>query len=121
MEEYMPNYMEEIPEKGHYETVKEYTQEKPVYDKQGKITGYETVVTGRERKWVLTDEEELAKQHKAERIKELKVELAKIKEDIEQENFGLVRDDYAKKKTRAAEIINELRVLEGKEPREVKK
>ena len=46
-------------------------------------------------------------------------ELAKIKEDIEQERFGLVRDDYAEKKARAAEIINELRVLEGKQPREV--
>jgi len=33
--------------------------------------------------------------------------------------FGLVRDDYAEKKARAAEIINELRVLEGKEPREI--
>jgi len=50
---------------------------------------------------------------------ELKAELVKIKEDIEQEAFGLVRDDYAEKKARAAEIINELRVLEGKEPREI--
>ncbi len=52
---------------------------------------------------------------------ELKAELAKIKEDIEQETFGLVRGDYAEKKARAAEIINELRVLEGKEPRKVTK
>ena len=51
---------------------------------------------------------------------ELKAELAKIKEDIEQETFGLVRDDFADKKARAAEIVNELRVLEGKEPREIK-
>ena len=51
---------------------------------------------------------------------ELKTELAKIKEDIEQESFGLVRDDYESKKARAAEIINELRVLESKEPREVR-
>lgn len=50
---------------------------------------------------------------------ELKAELAKIKEDIEQEVFGLVRNDYAAKKARAAEIVNELRVLEGKEPREI--
>lgn len=50
---------------------------------------------------------------------QLKAELAKVKEDIEQETFGIVRDDYALKKARAAEIINELRVLEGKEPREV--
>lgn len=52
-------------------------------------------------------------------IEVLKAELAKIKEDIEQENFGIVRSDFAEKKARAAEIINELRVLEGKEPREV--
>ncbi|MCH5315501.1 MAG: hypothetical protein J1E81_06275 [Eubacterium sp.] len=54
------------------------------------------------------------------RIAELKAELAKIKEDIEQEAFGIVRDDYTEKKVRAAEIINELRVLEGKEPRVIK-
>ena len=54
------------------------------------------------------------------RIGELKAELSKIKEDIEQEAFGIIRSDYAAKKDRAAEIINELRVLEGKEPREVK-
>lgn len=51
---------------------------------------------------------------------QMKAELAKIKEDIEQEVFGLVRDDYAEKKARAAAIINELRVLEGKEPRQIK-
>lgn len=50
---------------------------------------------------------------------ELKAELVKVMEDIGQEQLGLVRDDYTEKKTRAAEIINELRVLEGKEPREV--
>lgn len=62
-------------------------------------------------------EEELNEQSKAK----LKAELAKIKEDIEQQAFGLVRDDYAEKKARAAEIINELRVLEGKEQRKVQK
>ena len=58
---------------------------------------------------------------KSVKIGSLKAELAKIKEDIEQEQLGLVRNDYAEKKARAAEIINELRVLEGKEPREVMK
>ena len=56
----------------------------------------------------------------SKRHAELKAELEKIKEDIEQEAFGLVRDDFELKKARAAEIINELRVIEGKEPREVK-
>ena len=55
-----------------------------------------------------------------DRILELKAELVKIKEDIEQEAFGLVRNDYADKKARAGEIINELRVLEGKEARILK-
>lgn len=49
----------------------------------------------------------------------LKAELARIKEDIEQERFGLVRGDYAEKRAQAADIINELRVLEGKEPRPI--
>lgn len=65
-------------------------------------------------------EEELQSIAKRKNHTELKAELAKIKEDIEQEVFGLLRDDYAEKKARAAEIINELRVLEGKEPRKVK-
>lgn len=65
-------------------------------------------------------EEELKKRADDKRHAELKAELEKIKEDIEQEAFGLVRSDYAEKKARAAEIINELRVLEGKEAREVK-
>lgn len=61
-------------------------------------------------------QEELNEQRRTE----LKCELSKIKEDFEQEFFGLVRDDYDIKKARAAEIINELRVLEGKEPRKIK-
>ena len=64
-------------------------------------------------------EEELTERFNKKRSAELKAELVKIKEDIEQENFGLIRDDYAEKKARAAEIINELRVIEGKSPREV--
>jgi len=48
-------------------------------------------------------EEELKKRADEKRHSELKAEL-----------------DYAQKKARAAEIVNELRVLEGKEPREVK-
>lgn len=51
------------------------------------------------------------------RHSELKTELEKVLEDVEQEALGIVRDDYAEKKARAAEIINELRALEGKEPR----
>ncbi len=68
---------------------------------------------------VIIEEQVAAEQKRDAQINELKTELAKIKEDIEQETFGLVREDYAEKKNRAAEIINELRILEGKEPREV--
>ena len=53
------------------------------------------------------------------RIFKLKAELVKVMEDIQQEQLGIVRDDYAEKRVRAAELINELRVLEGKEPRAV--
>lgn len=63
-------------------------------------------------------ETELQKIADNKRHTELKAELAKIKEDIEQESFGIIRDDYDQKKARAAVIINELRTLEGKEPRE---
>lgn len=69
--------------------------------------------------YVRYTEAELKERANRKRSAQLKAELSKIKEDIEQEAFGLARDDYAEKKARAAEIINELRVLEGKEPREV--
>lgn len=65
-------------------------------------------------------ESELKERADEKRYAELKAELAKVKEDIEQVEYGLIRDDYAEKKARAAEIINELRVLEGKEPREIR-
>ena len=65
-------------------------------------------------------EEQLKERADRKRHAELKAELAKVKEDIEQVEYGLVRNDYAEKKARAAEIINELRVLEGKEPREIR-
>lgn len=65
-------------------------------------------------------EAELKERAARKRSAELKAELIKVKEDIEQVEFGLVRDDFAEKKARAAEIINELRVLEGKQPREIR-
>lgn len=105
----------------HYEVVKEYpnggkdvkevidvpaTEAKEAYDEYEDIQVY-----------VPYTEEELKKRVYEKRYAELKVELVKIKEDIEQETFGIIRDDYVEKKSRAATIINELRVLEGKEPR----
>lgn len=63
--------------------------------------------------------EELKERADKKRHAELKAELEKVMEDIEQEHLGIVRDDYSEKKARAAVIINELRVLEGKAPREV--
>jgi len=111
----------EPPMKGHYETVKEYTREDSVYDENGNPIGSKIVVIGREAKWVWDDPEEIKKEQDEERKCVLKTELAQIKEDIEQEAFGLVRDDFAAKKAQAAEIVNELRVLEGKTPREVRK
>lgn len=112
---------EEIEQpKFHYETTYEATEQVPVYDEKGKLIGTKTRVTGRILKKVWRDEEELKKQQTAESIVTLKAELAKIKEDIEQVEYGIARDDYKANKARAAEIINELRVLEGKEPRPIK-
>lgn len=116
----IPQEIEFEQPKFHYEPTFEATEQIPVYDKDGNQTGMETRVTGRILKKVWTDEEEIKKEHDAERVRTLKAELSKIKEDIEQEAFGLVRDDYDAKKARAAEIVNELRILEGKEPRAVK-
>ena len=47
------------------------------------------------------------------KIRILKSELAKYKEDVEQvELFGMERYDYEEKKKRCADIILELRILE---------
>lgn len=48
-------------------------------------------------------------------IYQLKDEIAKIKEDVEQvELFGMERSDYTQKKARCVEIIQRLRVLEAR-------
>ncbi len=92
------------------------TEEEQIFAVEAKATHdeYEDIQI-----FVSYTEEELKKLACKNYYIELKTELAKIKEDIEQETFGLVREDYAEKKNRAAEIINNLRILEGKEPREV--
>ena len=109
----------------HYEVIKEY----PNGGKDVKEIWKVEPKAGKEA-WDETEDilvyvpytaEELKKQTNEKRYYELKEELVKVMEDIGQEQLGLVRSDYAEKKARAAEIINELRVLEGKEPREVKK
>lgn len=67
----------------------------------GKVVAVERTVTEEEKK--------------VNRIAELKQELAKWKEDVEQvELFGMQRNDYEEKKKRCAEIILELRELENK-------
>lgn len=65
--------------------------------------------------------EEIEKIADEKRYKELKIELAKIKEDIEQVKvFNMVRDDYQEKILRGGKIIQELQRLEGKEPRAIR-
>lgn len=59
-----------IPEKGHYETAKEYTKQVPIYDENGNQTGTEIVVTGREVKWVWDDQEEIKNEFRRRRGKE---------------------------------------------------
>lgn len=74
------NYMEAVPEKGHYETVKEFTAEQPVYDEEGNQIGTKTVVTGRERKWVCTDEGELKK-----------AEISKLKQQLASTDYKAIK------------------------------
>ena len=105
----LPPYLTELPEKCGKDA-KEIREipAKEAYDDYEDIQVY-----------IPYTEAELKERADRKRHAELKAELEKVKEDIEQVEYGLVRDDYAEKKARAAEIINELRVLEGKEPREI--
>lgn len=59
-------------------------------------------------------EELIAKQNK---INELKAELSKLSEDIIQSQVGEIVPNIEERKTRFIALHNELRSLEGKEPR----
>ena len=104
-----------VDDENKYIEVDEKMEEQTLYA----TAGYAWRVVNGELKQELYDTAEAQKQEKEQRISELKAELASIKEDIEQEAFGLLRDEYVEKKAPASQIINELRVLEGKEPRKV--
>lgn len=52
---------------------------------------------------------------------EIKAELSKLSEDIIQYSAGEQVPDIEKRKAEFIELHNELRILEGKEPREIKK
>lgn len=56
----------------------------------------------------------VAKQEKINRIAELKKQIVKYKEDVEQvELFGMERQDYEEKKQLCVQIIQELKELEA--------
>lgn len=56
-----------------------------------------------------------------QRKSELKAELSKLSEDIIQAQAGEVVPNIEERKARFITLHNELRELEGKEPREIKK
>lgn len=61
------------------------------------------------------DNNEYSKDQIQNEIAELKAEIIKVKEDVEQvELFGMERSDYTQKKARCVEIIQRLRVLEAR-------
>lgn len=105
----------EIDDEERYIEVDEKSAEKTYVTR----SGYAWRVVNNEFINEAYDQGVINEQETANKISHLKIELSQIKEDIEQEAFGIVRDDFAEKKARAAEIINEIRVLEKKEPREV--
>lgn len=115
---------EYVPEVSHYETVKQYENGGKDVVKIIDVEGKAAVPEHDENEdifiYVPYTDEELAQNETLHKKEKLKRELEKIKEDIEQESFGLVRDDYAEKKLRAAQIVNELRAIEGKPVREIK-
>lgn len=114
---------EYVPEKFHYKTVKVYPNGGKDVERVIDVPGVEEVFEHDETEdifvYVPYTDDELEVYETKRKIAALKTELNKVKEDIEQEGYGIVRCDYADKKARAAEIINELRALEGKAPREV--
>lgn len=62
-------------------------------------------------------QEEINEQRKSE----IKAELSKLSEDIIQSQVGEIVPNIEERKTRFIALHNELRVLEGKETREIKK
>lgn len=75
----------------------------------------ETPIGTQLKSYTLTPEyaERLERQQKINRIAELKSQIAKYKEDVEQvELFGMERADYEEKKAQCVSIIQQLRELE---------
>lgn len=109
---------EEVPEQGHYETIKEYENGGKdvewVVDVEGQPAKPETYEYEDIQVYVSFTDEQL----KIMRTSEIKSRLEKLSQDFVQGVLGAVIPNYLEKKAEFIELHNELRELEGKEPRE---
>ncbi len=93
----------------HYEVVKEFKKEVPVYDEEGKQIGVEEIITGRVVKKVL-DDEVLKRQ---ERINELKGLLRETDyQAIKYLEGQLTKTEYAETKALRQSYRDEINQLE---------
>lgn len=85
------------------------------YDTLFARTGMAWRIVNRKLEQVIYDKTAYQIDQMRQEIHELKAEIIKNKEDVEQvELFGMERSDYAKKKARCVEIILRLRELEAR-------
>lgn len=75
----------------------------------------------KEKDPILLTAKQIKEMETTNKINELKTELSKLSEDIIQYSAGEQVPDIEKRKTEFIELHNELRILEGKKPREIKK
>lgn len=71
----------------------------------------------KEKDPILLTAKQIKEMETTNKINELKTELSKLSEDIIQSQVGEIVPNIEERKTRFIALHNELRVLEGKEPR----
>ncbi len=118
LEEIVPE-VQEVKEQGHYETIKEYSNGgkdvKWVVDVKGVKYQPQSI-----RKIPIT----IYVPYSEDEIKQLQItskiqRLEELTKDFAQVEAGLVIDDLEERKAEFRTLLNEVRILQGKEPRQI--
>lgn len=109
--------VEEVKEKYHYETIKEYPNGGKDVKKVVDIEYVAPKEAYDEYEDVLKIEPLSAEELKQKRIAEIQSRLSQLSQDFIQANLGAVFDDLEARKSEFKTLHNELRELQGKEKR----
>lgn len=74
---------------GYYKTIKEYTKEEPIYDKNGNQAGVKTVIVGKDVTWVCTDERQEKREQALKEIQEIEQWFNEYDNQVKQYNRAM--------------------------------